>query len=541
MKSVSLKKIIVLYLFFILLYGIVASLFTSTVHTDVDEELYLSMARSFFYEGRFAVGDSILNYSCTLYSMLISLAYFFYEPESILTVMRLIGVVTMTSAIFPIWLLSEKLLGDKKISLYITVFSMFFPFMFDTAYLMQEVLSYPLFLWAILFLLYALEGDKPCHFVLSALFSVLCFFTKTYLFFIPVVINLVQGLEIISVRKKSINTKKLKGILAYDITYVIAFAALYVFPYILHGFEKGSNHYSSQFSKLFPITGFTIACAVSCCILYAAFFIVNTGMIPFAALIKKQKEASGFEKKFWSFILISAMFLILEIVVMIVLTEEGNVLMPRKYLFRYFHIFSVPMLLALLSVERQEKEWMSKAQMVMICAAGGIAILYWLIMCGKTRHGIIDGHFFVALENMNRVVPYAAVVALALFIAAILFVRKRKKLYKVLALAAVAGFWILNAVQLPYYTNVVADGKNIEQDAIRIAEYANENEVSAIYFVKRDSANPYLQNCYGYFTQPFIVIGEEQIGEYADKENSIIVTTDAEGKKLFLYGESNGR
>lgn len=541
MKRFGLKKIIVFYFFFVILYGIVASTFTSTVHIDVDEQLYLSMARSFHYEGRFAVGDTVLNYSCILYSMLISLAYFFYSPEHILFVMRLIGVVTMTSAIFPIWLLSKELLKEERTSFYVTFFSMFFPFMFDTAYLMQEVLAYPLFLWAILFLLYALEKNKMCHFVLSALFSVLCFFTKTYLFFIPIVANFVLWPEIILDRNKNTNIKKVKGIMVYNITYVAAFAMLYVFPYVLHGFEKGSNHYSSQFSGLFPITSVTIACAISCSILYMAFFIVNTGILPFAALIKKQKESFDGERKFWNFIWISVVFLILEIVVMIVLTEEGNVLMPHKYLFRYFQIFSVPMLLALLSVDRQKKEWLNKTQIIMIFTAGVITSLYWLIMCGKTSHGIIDGYFFVALENMNRIIPYAAVAAIVLFILSIIFVRKRKNLYRILAIIIVMGFWLLNIVQLPYYTNIIAGGKNIEQDALEIAKYANESKASAIYFVKRESASPYLQNCYGYFVQPFIVISEEQLAEYADKENSVIITPDAEGNKLLLYHKSNGR
>lgn len=537
MKRFGLKKIIVFYFFFVILYGIVASTFTSTVHIDVDEQLYLSMARSFHYEGRFAVGDTVLNYSCILYSMLISLAYFFYSPEHILFVMRLIGVITMTSAIFPIWLLSKELLKEERTSFYVTIFSMFFPFMFDTAYLMQEVLAYPLFLWAILFLRYALEKNKMCHFVLSALFSVLCFFTKTYLFFIPIVANFVLWPEIILDRNKNTNIKKVKGIMFYNITYVVAFAMLYVFPYILHGFEKGSNHYSSQFSGLFPITSVTIACAISCSILYMAFFIVNTGILPFAALIKKQKESFDGERKFWNFIWISVVFLILEIVVMIVLTEEGNVLMPHKYLFRYFQIFSVPMLLALLSVDRQKNEWLNKTQIIMIFTAGVITSLYWLIMCGKTSHGIIDGYFFVALENMNRIIPYAAAVAIVLFILSIIFVRKRKNLYRILAIIIVMGFWLLNIVQLPYYTNIIAGGKNIEQDALEIAKYANESKASAIYFVKRESASPYLQNCYGYFVQPFIVISEEQLAEYADKESSVIITPDAEGNKLLLYCE----
>lgn len=77
MKTINIKRIVLLYIVFVCLYGGFASFYTSTVHIDVDEELYLEMARSFHYESQFALGGEIVNYSCILYSMLISLAYFF--------------------------------------------------------------------------------------------------------------------------------------------------------------------------------------------------------------------------------------------------------------------------------------------------------------------------------------------------------------------------------------------------------------------------------------------------------------------------------
>lgn len=45
MKRIGINKIIIIYIMFVLIYGVIASLFTSTVHIDVDEELYLEMAR----------------------------------------------------------------------------------------------------------------------------------------------------------------------------------------------------------------------------------------------------------------------------------------------------------------------------------------------------------------------------------------------------------------------------------------------------------------------------------------------------------------
>lgn len=542
MKTISIKKIILLYIVFVCLYGVIVSFFTSTVHIDVDEELYLEMARSFHYEGRFALGGEIVNYSCILYSLLISLAYFFYSPENILLLMRLIGVATMTSAIFPIWLIAKKILNDDSAALKITIFSMLLPFMFDSAYIMQEVLAYPLFLWALWFLLCVAEKDTYPAYILSALFGGLCFFTKTYLFFIPIVFNIVEGFEIIKANQSASHTKseilikkRLKNVVVYDVTYLAVFAALYFISYMINDFSKGNNHYSSQFSHLFPISINTVICGICCCVFYMAFFIVNTGILPFAGLAWKRKNESGYERRFWDFIFFSIIFLVFEIVVMIVLTEEGNVLAPHKYLFRYFQIFTVPLLLAFISSIGEKEIWTDKKLLLLLGTACIITDLFWGIMYQRTSHGIIDGHFFVLLENMNRVMPYAGAIATAGFSLLILgAVRKNMRCWRLPVVGAVMCFWLLNCVQLPYYTNVIASGTGIKNDSIKMAEYLNTNDISNIYYVRTKTESPYLQNCYGYFKQSFTEIELNQVESYAhSRGNSFIISTDSDVEEMF--------
>ena len=43
------KQVLFLFLAAVVVYGIIVSFFTSTVHIDVDEELYVALARSFHY------------------------------------------------------------------------------------------------------------------------------------------------------------------------------------------------------------------------------------------------------------------------------------------------------------------------------------------------------------------------------------------------------------------------------------------------------------------------------------------------------------
>ena len=171
----------------VIFYTIWVSLFTSTVHIEVDEELYVTLAKSFHYLGRFEKNGQILDYSCVLYSMLLSLAYYFYTPESILFLLRFVGVLCMCSSVFPIYFLAKAILMDEGIAVKITAWFLLMPYMADCAYMMQEVLCYPLFCW-LLFLCTAclrkVRGYKWCIFS-GYFFSVSLFFTKTYTF-IPV-------------------------------------------------------------------------------------------------------------------------------------------------------------------------------------------------------------------------------------------------------------------------------------------------------------------------------------------------------------------
>lgn len=189
MKSYA--KLAFIYGIAVLGYALLVSQYTIPVHLSVDEELYISMARSFHYEGVFANENEILNYSCVLYSVLLSFAYYFFTPEHIMFALRMIGVLVMLSSVFPIYLLGKLVLHNDKDAIGLSVFSCILPSMMSTAYCMQEVLSYPLFLWLIYVICREIEKDKLSDIsretYIIAILCVLCYFTKTYMIFLPIV------------------------------------------------------------------------------------------------------------------------------------------------------------------------------------------------------------------------------------------------------------------------------------------------------------------------------------------------------------------
>ena len=85
----SLLKVVLIYIAFVIIGFIYVSRFTIPVHIRTDEELYLSMARSFHAGQGFMQYGQSLNYSSVLYSVIISVAYYFYSPEYILLIIIL--------------------------------------------------------------------------------------------------------------------------------------------------------------------------------------------------------------------------------------------------------------------------------------------------------------------------------------------------------------------------------------------------------------------------------------------------------------------
>lgn len=551
-------KIVLLFCVAVFAYGIIVSLFTATVHINVDEELYVALAKSFHYNGKFQLGNELLNYNCVLYSMLISVAYFIYSPTTILFTMRMIGVIAMCSSVFPIYFFAKDILKNEKNALFLSVIIILMPYMFDSAYLMQEVLSYPLFMWTLYFLYHAYEkenGRNMIFLVIGAFFSVLCVFTKTYLFFIPVALNLCTVYYIL---KKHVVHEYIRKIAIYDGVYLSFFLLMYFMIFAVNGFEPGSNHYLSQFSRLFPINYNTLIFGVIGCIIYFAFFVINTGIIPIGEIFahwKKEKQKSWIE----SFLLISVLFLIIEIVFMIVLTEEGTGTLPHKFLFRYFQIFVPPMLILFTKYFKESNLLASVKFLILAECSLFVALIYFIIMQGKTRQAIMDGHLFLLVENVSKyIAPYADVLAIILLMITLPLISwgvRRKKLNmqwiaKAGALSIVM-FWMIQAVQLPYYTNMIADGRQIENDSIKIAEYLNDEKYDYVYYVYDgvEEENSYARNFYGYIKQPYQIITKKDAKNLGDNKEKIafismgnlledipkLHTVNLNNEKLFLF------
>lgn len=525
----SFFKLAIIYIAAVAGYAVFISRFSIPVHLKVDEELYISMARSFHYDGVFSQDGQILNYSCVLYSILLSFAYFFYQPEHIMFALRMAGVLTMLSSIFPIYLLSKEITGEEQRSIKVAAFACFLPSMMNTAYCMQEVLCYPLFLWLIWVVCIEIRNNKICSMSWEmwpiTVLGVLCYFTKTYMIFFPVAYCIF--IVINALREKIFAWKKL-------VFFLGSYFALYllckqVVLYINNGIV-GVNHYDRQFSGLFPITGDTIISAVSCIIFYTIALAFYVGVLPLVLPLLNYKKYGVNERKFLFLIFGMLAIMIVEVVISIVLTEEGNVPVPHKFLWRYFQIFEVPLLLLFLKKykDMEVPSWIWKVYAVVFGYLG----VYFLYIGNRQRTSIIDAPVYLLMENINRyVIPYfnilvcmggACLVILAYVLKRMNKIKSITGSFVRISLVCIFMFVIINIYQLPLYTNVIANGEVIEKDAVKIANYWEEHSdiYEKVYFIESEH-DRYEGNVYAYFPTEIYKISVNEPD--AIQENSLII------------------
>lgn len=532
-------KVTLLYFLSVFAYLLIVHSFTIPVHIDVDEELYIAMAKSFHYTGTFQHSGSTLNYSCILYSIILSLAYYFYSPDNIMFSLRAIGVCIMLSSVFPTFLLSKKLLSNESHALYVTIFTVFLPSMMNTVYCMQEVLSYPLFLWVCYVIYTEIEQNKlhniSPRILLLAVLSCLCYFTKTYMIFLPICYCLLLLYEAIN--------HKVSGMWKKIVLYMALCTLIYIvgksFIYFTNNGISGSNHYSTQFSSLFPLTVRTLFCAISCMGCYLISLAFYWGVLPLVLPLTNFKQYNSNLKRFVFFLFSCLFILIPELVISIVLTEEGTVVVPHKILYRYFEVLEIPLLLIFLNAKNQFR--LPRVIWKIYALIFGGLLGYYIYIGTNQRTAIMDAPVFLFMENITKyIIPHfntiACICAIALIILVYILIQKKKikkpiNLFLIFSGTSVILFFIINLWQLPHYTNTIANGYQIQEEAIQVAKYyeKHRSEYDNVYYFPSENT-PYAQALYAYFPVDIINVSPETTVPDATSNSLYIIWDESKQK-----------
>lgn len=366
---------------------------TVAVYQDVDEELYISMARTFFFDGNFAKNYEVLNYNCIIYSMVIAIAYFFYSAENILFIMRIIGVLLMISSVFPIYLLSKEILKSKYKALMIAAFSLLIPEFSLSFYLIQEVMCYPVFLWIayLVYLKFTREKTKIIDGLLILLLA-LIFFIKSY----AIVFAAAYFGALCLIELKNKNYKKIGKIVLQGIICLGLIIAGMILLKVING--DGVNHYSGQIAGIFPLTMKKILAFIYGIFFYGLFFTFCIGFLPVFTAIFERKKYEEHDRSFILFLLLGTLFTILEVSAVVFIPEEAGKIYPFKFCYRYLAPLAIPYILMFLKCKKEDIKIDRKVIALYIIMFG---YLIWYYIGQGTKLASIDAGMLFAMQKTS--------------------------------------------------------------------------------------------------------------------------------------------
>ncbi len=404
----SVKCLIIMFILGLVFYWLIASFMTNPIYLHNDEELYVNMARSFFFEHNFSREYGLVSYNCVLYSVILSISYFFYSPENITFIMRMIGTTLMVSCVFPSYLLAKDVFsGNKKKGLFIALITLIIPEMISGVYLIQENLSYPLFLWITYFIYRKFKENKQkttLNDIMIIILLTLIFFTKSYTIVFSIAYFL--GLLIISIKEKEY--KNIKNIVIQGLIFIIFVVAGLVLVKAVNNFQESPNHYTGQISSIFPLNLEKIGYMLYGIFCYIVFWVFSSGILPVLVPILNIKSYEEKDRKLLLILTLSAILTLIEVAMIVFIPEEGGKAYPYKICVRYLALFTIPYLIMFMKIN--DKEFRRKK---VICAYTIISTIYLILYFLRANRNttLMDAYVFTVLQFLDAYLKYVGVIA----------------------------------------------------------------------------------------------------------------------------------
>lgn len=448
----------------------------------------------------------------------------------------MIGVILIVSSVFPIYLLSKQILKDKWKALTVSLVSLLIPEFTLSFYLIQEVLCYPVFLWTC-YLVYLKFGKEKNIWVDIGLILLLAliFFIKSY----AIVFAAAYFGTLCLIELKNKNFKKLGIYVAQGLACLAIILIGIILIRVLNG--EGVNHYSTQMSKILPITMEKVVSLFYGIFYYTIFFIFCMGFLPVLIPLFKFKSYEENDRKYILFLMLSAIFTILEVAIIVFIPEENAKIYPYKFCFRYLALLAVPFVLMLLKCKKEDIKF-SKG----IIFVFAIALLYiiWYYIGQGTKLSSIDAPMLFAIQrtNVNSFEKYKFGVCLMLiasFVATgIIILHKMGKIknikkifvgFVIIGLVGIAPVnWYWNIMQ----SNIDCGGKKFKPEFVKVSEYI-KRDYDKVYIINYASPKygAEMRSIYGYLFTDYELIkkGETNLN-INDKKIAVITTEDFDGK-----------
>lgn len=327
----------------------------------VDESLYLNAARSLHYEGKLLFHGQPSTLSYMLYPAILSVAYFFYSPETIMMTMRTLGILIYALGFIPIYLLSGKILKSPLKALAVTAITMLIPETNMTFFISQEITHFPLMMTAFFLFYMSIKNDRIIskkfafyHITLGIVFFLL--FENKAIGIVPILsyIAYIFAVEMIIRRKQtrtSITVRKLLYVLTPFIILSISVAFIKSLIYTHSGLpvtedvpsagvglfstiQYVRNNFTSLIGEYFQGTVF-----------YIFYFLIAIIILPVLVPIMGFKGLDSSEKRLIIFSAILTLLTIISTVATVYVQEGGSSVYPQRFHLRYLYYSYIPFII----------------------------------------------------------------------------------------------------------------------------------------------------------------------------------------------------
>ena len=172
--------LLLLYLFGIGSRFSLALLFRHSPTVQIDESLYINIAKSLAAGEGIAYRSQPVPYPYILYPLLLTPLYLFPLSFDLYRILQFWNAILICSAIFPVYLFAHDFTGSEKKALVAASLTMLMPDMMMAGFLMAESIIWPLSLWLIFFSyrLFRAETSTLRYGALTGLFTALLFWAK---------------------------------------------------------------------------------------------------------------------------------------------------------------------------------------------------------------------------------------------------------------------------------------------------------------------------------------------------------------------------
>lgn len=541
---------IAITLFAIFLIGVVSKwIFLdrlgAVIFAKSDERIFIELARSFHYEHRFNLDlfDGTVIYYEILYPVILSLAYYFYSPEKIISIMRWIGVILMTSAVFPAYLLGKNIGRSKFIGLFTALIAVLLPEMTYSFGILQEVIFYPMVLWVLVAVHSRVKNDRP-YYWMGVLFYVL-WITKAIgqIAIIPYL-----GLLLYLLVMRSFDRKIILEIAVILISFLLLrFLHIFVIGLLTDSFGPQKEFYlviiSRFFSKgLSEIVWLSIYGMIN----YIFYVIVTFLFLPIAIL---PDNLFSFDKGNRQFLLFTFAYLLISIGVVVFTITPGETNISSVYFRfhgRYLFFLFIPILALFLSL-REKK---SVFGVVSLALAVFVVVYFWLqIKNLKIAGSVIDSkmleffNFIFAKPKGAEIISTLVVLGMALIT---YFVLKGKQITRIgstllmvgiLGLVGISG--VYSSFYTAYYFGDIGRGRTRQNDYVNLLKHLDQDKDEIVIADLEPKWLGSLATTHMRTTPDVVNTVEELYSVYTNSsDNTTIQLIFPKNSKFGLYGDS---